>query len=252
MSGFPGAHSGRVALVTGGATGLGSAFARRLARDGAQVVVADIADCSATVAAIVAAQGQAIAVECDVTSPDSVASLRSATYERFGRCDILVNNAGLHPNAKWDQIDFESWRKIFSVNLDSMFLTCKAFVPGMKENRFGRIVNISSNMVDLVVPGFVHYIASKSGVIGFTRALATELGNDGVTVNSVLPGLTRTPSQEAQWKGIPIFEKVAATQAITRTGVPADLEGIVSFLATEDAGWITAQSIAVDGGQARH
>lgn len=252
MAGFPGAHSGRVAVVTGGAAGLGRAFAERLARDGAQVVVTDISDCTVTVEAIMRAGGQALAVECDVSSSESVVSLRAAAHERFGRCDILVNNAGVHPNTRWDQLDFEEWRKVFSINLDAMFLTCKAFVPRMMENEFGRIVNISSNTFDIVTPGFVHYVASKAGVIGFTRALATELGNEGITVNSILPGLTKTTAQEAQWKGTPIFEKVAAMQAITRSGVPADLEGVVSFLATEDARWITGQSIVVDGGHARH
>lgn len=252
MTGFPGAHAGRIAVVTGAAAGLGRAYAERLARDGAQVVVADVSDGSETVESISGAGGQAIATSCDVSSAESVESLRATVQQRFGRCDILVNNAGLHAPVSWKTLTFDQWRRVLSVNLDSMFLTCKAFAPAMEHHGFGRIVNISSNTFDLVQPGFVHYISSKGGVIGFTRALATELGNAGITVNCVLPGLTKTASIEAELTGTPVLDVVAGMQAIHRTAVPADIEGTVSFLATDDAGWITGQSIVVDGGQVRH
>jgi len=252
MSGFPGAHAGRVAIVTGAAAGLGRAYAKRLAKDGAHVIVADVGDGSETVKAITAAGGLAMAAPGDVTSPDSMAALRDFTYSELGRCDILVNNAGVHPHVRWDELDFEEWRRVMTINLDSMFIACKTFAPGMAKKGFGRIINISSTTVDLVQPGFVHYIASKAGVIGFTRALATELGDSGVTVNAVLPGLTKTASIAAQWEGTPVLDQVAAQQAIKRIAVPSDIEGTISFLATEDAAWITGQSIVVDGGQVRH
>ncbi len=252
MTGFPGVHDGRVAVVTGGAAGLGRAYAERLARDGARVVVADVDDGTDTVAAITGAGGEALAQRCDVSSESAVATLRKSTIESFGRCDILVNNAGISPNVAWDGLVFAEWRRVIAINLDAMFLTCKAFVPGMRERRFGRIVNISSNTFGLVIPGFAHYMASKGGVIGFTRALANDLGDFGITVNAVLPGLTRTGTTEAMWEGTSLFDDMAEMQAIKRPGLPADLEAAISFLATEDARWITGQALVVDGGLVRH
>src|SRR5262249_23226453 len=110
-----------------------------------------------------------------------------------GRCDVLVNNAGVYPACAFDEMTFAQWRHVFATNLDSMFLTAKAFVPDMKQGRWGRIVNISSHIVGLMAPGAAHYVASKAAIIGFTRALASELGEDGITVNAVAPGFTRTP-----------------------------------------------------------
>lgn len=252
MTGFPGRHEGRIAVVTGAATGLGRAYACRLARDGAKVVVADITDGAETKAEIDSLGGDARSTICDVSSPESVAQLAEFVTDQFGSCDILVNNAGVSPNVSWDELTFEQWRRVMSVNLDSMFLTCKAFVPGMRSKGFGRIVNISSNTFGLVLPGFVHYVASKGGVIGFTRALATDLGPFGVTVNAVLPGLTKTAATEAMWEGTTLFADMAAQQAVKRPGEPADLEGAISFLASEDARWITGQTLVVDGGLIRH
>lgn len=252
MTGFCGAHAGRVAVVTGAAHGLGRAYAQRLARDGAAVVVADVQDGSRAAEEIVAAGGEAIFLGCDVSSEAAVGELCARTYERFGRCDILVNNAGVFPNVRWGELDFALWRRVCSINLDAMFLTCKAFATGMRESGFGRIINISSNAFDLVMPGFVHYMASKAGVIGLTRGLATELGSHEITVNCILPGLTRTTHIEEMWEGTPILDEVVQMQAITRPGLPSDIEGAVSFLATEDARWITGQSIVVDGGHVRH
>jgi NAD(P)-dependent dehydrogenase (short-subunit alcohol dehydrogenase family) len=250
--GFPGAHEGRVAVVTGAAAGLGQAYARRLARDGARVVAADVQDAGETVQAIEADGGEGLAVRCDVTSPEDVAALRDATTERFGACAILVNNAGLFPNIRWDDLDYETWRRVLTVNLDAMFLTCKAFSGDMREGGFGRIINISSNTYDLVIPGFVHYIASKAGVIGLTRGLANELGEHEITVNCILPGLTRTAHIEEVSQGNPFADLVVQMQAIKRPAFPRDIEGAVSFLATEDARWITGQAIPVDGGHVRH
>ena len=252
MTRFIGVHEGRVAVVTGAAGGIGRAYAERLARDGANVVIADLKDGAETARAIEANGGTAIAVTCDVASESAVAGLRESIYRRFGQCDILVNNAAVTTPVPWDELDFAEWRRVLAINLDSMFLTCKAFAPGMRDTGFGRIVNISSATVGVVVQRFVHYTASKAGVVGITRALASELGADGITVNCVMPGLTRTAQVEADYQGTSTFEDVAAAQAIKRSAVPADLEATISFLATEDARWITGQTIVVDGGYLRH
>lgn len=252
MTGFPGVHEGRVAVVTGAAQGLGRAYALRLAQDGARVVAADVEDAAETVRAIEQAGGEALAVRCDVSSEEDVAALRAATLDRFGACHILVNNAGISPNVSWDEADLALWRRVLSVNLESMFLTCKAFSGDMREAGFGRIVNISSNTFDLVVPGFVHYMASKGGVIGLTRGLANELGEHEITANCILPGLTRTARIEQVATVSPFPDLVVRMQAIRRPGLPRDIEGAVSFLATEDARWITGQAIPVDGGHVRH
>lgn len=159
--------------------------------------------------------------------------------------------AGLSPYVPWAEVDLELWRRIMSVNLDGQFLLCKAFVPGMQQRGWGRVINVSSSTVGLAIEGFVHYMASKMGVIGFTRALATDVGKDGVTVNAFCPGLTHTPTTDAMWEGTTMFDDLAQTQPIRRSGVPTDVAGAISFLASDDAGWMTAQTVVVDGGLMR-
>jgi 3-oxoacyl-[acyl-carrier protein] reductase/(S)-1-phenylethanol dehydrogenase len=132
---------------------------------------------------IKAAGGSAIAVQCDISDPASVAKLKAEVEQNGRRCDILINNAGIYPMQSFDEITFEDWRRVLSVNLDSMFLMAKAFAGGMRQRGWGRIINLASDTVNLLVPDFVHYITSKAGVIGFTRSLATELGPQGVTVS---------------------------------------------------------------------
>jgi NAD(P)-dependent dehydrogenase (short-subunit alcohol dehydrogenase family) len=249
--GFPGLHQGRVAVVTGAGEGIGRAFAERLARDGARVAVADLGTGAETVAAIESGGGEALAVACDVSSEAGVAALREAVESRFGRCDILVNNAGIVHRTAWAELEFDLWRRTMAVNLDAMFLTCKAFTPAMAAAGFGRIVNLSSGSVAEVVSGFSHYSASKMGVIGLTRGLATDLGESGITANCILPGVTKTPRLEAEFGAPEVFDHFADRQAIKRPGLPSDLEGAVSFLASEDAAWVTGQSLVVDGGSVR-
>jgi NAD(P)-dependent dehydrogenase (short-subunit alcohol dehydrogenase family) len=249
-------HEGKTAVVSGGASGIGQAAAVRLAEEGARVVIADRAEAQATLRTIEKTAGQAMAVRCDVSNPASVEALKGEVEKNGRRCDILVNNAGIYPMQPFDEITFDDWRRVLSVNLDSMFLMTKAFIGGMREQHWGRVVNIASDTVNLLVPNLIHYITSKAGVIGFTRSLATEFGERGITVNAIAPGLTRTPGTQNQTMpgGMTpekLFEMMAHTQSIKRTEVAADLVGTVSFLASDDAAFITGQTLYVNGGLTR-
>jgi NAD(P)-dependent dehydrogenase (short-subunit alcohol dehydrogenase family) len=235
--------------VTGAANGLGAEYAKQLAAQGARVLVADIRGASETVASI---HEHAVGVIADVSSELGVNTIAAVVGREFGGCDILVNNAGVSSTVAWDELTFAEWRRVMSVNLDSMFLTCQALIPGMRDRGFGRVINVSSNTVALVIPGFVHYAASKAGIIGLTRALATEMGDAGITVNAILPGLTQTEVTQKKYAGTTFFDDMAQRQAIKRPGVPSDIAGVVSFLASDAAGWVTGQAMVVAGGLLRH
>ena len=224
---MPASLENKIALVTGAAGGLGQAFAQRLACDGAHLVLVDIKPCDDTVRMVEAAGREAMAVICDVTSEESVSYLAAEAEMRFGRCDIVINNAGIYPIQPFEQVTFADWRRVMSLNLDAVSLVSKAFAPGMKRRGWGRIINLSSSTLNTVASGYTHYIASKGGVVGFTRALATEMGNFGVTVNAISPSLTRTPGTEgrAPRPGRSSmdeeFEQIAKLQPIPRGGAAA-------------------------------
>jgi NAD(P)-dependent dehydrogenase (short-subunit alcohol dehydrogenase family) len=250
-------HQDKVAVITGGANGIGQAFAQRLAQDGAHIAIADRQPADGTVKLVHEAGREGAAFDCDVSSEESVKQLAANVRQRFGRCDILVNCAGVFPLQAFEDITYADWRRVLSINLDGTFLCCAAFAPGMKQNGWGRIVNMASSTLGSVVTGFTHYVASKAGIVGLTRALATELGPHGVTVNSIAPGLTRTPGAFARGPRAGVttmeeeFERTAQMQAIKRSEVPADLVGTISFLTSDDAAFITGQMINVDGGRNR-
>jgi pyridoxal 4-dehydrogenase len=237
----------RVAIVTGGAQGIGRAIADKLAEEGASVVVADV-NGDGAVAAGEALGGLGLRV--DVSDPAQVASMIEQTVERFGKLDVLVNNAAIVPFTAWDDVDFAEWRRIMAVNLDGTFLTCRAASDEMRKRGYGRIVNIASNSMVAGTPNLAHYMASKGGVFGFTRALATELGKYGITANSVAPGLTQTEGVDAS-PHKEAYDFVQMLQAIPRRGVAADIAPAVAFLASEEAGWVTGQMLVVDGGHVR-
>jgi NAD(P)-dependent dehydrogenase (short-subunit alcohol dehydrogenase family) len=241
--------AGKTAVITGGALGIGQEYARRLAADGANIVVADLADMSET-KSLVAGQGvDVLAFRCDVSSPEDVDSLRDAV-DGVGGADILIHNAGVYPLEQLADATFESWRRVMSINLDSMFLLCKAFVPTMLERGWGRVVGVSTGMFHDGAPGALPYVASKAGIIGFVRSLAGEVGPHGVTVNAVSPGLVRSHGTSGpSFDGF--FDHLTGMQAIKRTGLPADIAGAVAFLVSDDASWITGQTLLVDGGNSR-
>ena len=238
--------------MTGSAAGIGQAFAHRLALDGHRVAIADVAPAAETEDLVRSAGSAAFSMRCDVSSGESVAEFATAVHERFGGCDVLVANAGIYPIAPFSEVTWEDWRRIMDVNLDSLFHLTKAFLPGMREQGWGRIVAMASNGFHTGIPGLTPYVASKGGVIGFVRSLAGEIGDDGVTINALAPSLTRTsgtlagPHEELGW-----FERVAGAQAIKRTQEPSDLTGALSFLVSDQAGFITGQTLAVDGGAVR-
>ncbi|WP_033283560.1 SDR family NAD(P)-dependent oxidoreductase [Streptomyces sp. NRRL F-525] len=242
-------HEGRTAVITGAAAGIGRAYALRLAAEGAAVAVLDRADGTAVVKEIADAGGRAIAVQADLTDPASVVAAQGEIAEQFGPVDVLVNNAGIYPNQPFDTMTFEDWRAVFTLNVDALFHTAKAFTPGMRERGWGRIVNMTSNSIGLVIPGFAHYVASKMGVIGFTRGLATDLADAGITVNAIAPSLVRTATAEAG--PAEFFDAVPQLQAIHRVQVPEDLTGMLSFLVSDDAAFVTGQTLYVDGGLVR-
>lgn len=249
-------HQGKTVVISGAAAGIGQAAAVRLAEEGARIVIADRAEAQDTLRLIEGVGGLAVAVKCDVSDPASVAALKQAVEKDGGHCDILVNNAGIYPMQTFDEISFDDWRRVLAVNLDSMFLMTKALAGGMRRRRWGRVINIASDTVNLLVPNLVHYIASKGGVIGFTRSLATEFGEHGVTVNAIAPGLTRTPgtiNQKIPGGMTPaaLFDIMAHTQSIKRSELATDLVGAVSFLASDDAAFITGQTLYVNGGLTR-
>jgi NAD(P)-dependent dehydrogenase (short-subunit alcohol dehydrogenase family) len=250
-------HQGKMAVITGAASGIGRAFAARLASEGAHVVVADRANADETLAEIQSFGGKASSIACDISLERDVEQLGHHVEAEAGGCDILVNNAGLIPSCQLEELTFAEWRRIMATNLDAMFLTCKRFVPRMRAKRWGRIINMTSNTYGQVTKGLTHYIASKAGVIGFTRALASEVGVDGITVNAIGPGFTRTPGTLALGSGYrgmsseELFDVLAQRQAIPRAPTTADLVGTLSFLASDDAAFITAQTIYVDGGLVR-
>jgi NAD(P)-dependent dehydrogenase (short-subunit alcohol dehydrogenase family) len=250
-------HHNKIAVISGAAAGIGQAFAQRLAQDGADIVIADIASGTDTLKLVEQAGRRALSCVCDVSLEQSVAGLAQEVAATFGRCDILVNCAGIYPLQPFAQMTFADWRRVQAINLDSVFLMCAAFVPGMRERKWGRIVNLASSTLGSVVSGLVHYMTSKAGCVGITRALASELGGDGVTVNAISPGLTRSPGTLARTPrpGMNTMEDeyafAASMQAIRRPEVPADLVGTLSFLASDDAAFITGQTINVDGGRVR-
>jgi len=244
---------GKVAIVTGGGIGIGRAYCLALAREGAKVVAADIQDAEAGRVAeeIKKNGGEAVAVPVDVTSPEKTRAMADAALKRYGRIDILVNNAALYSAIKkkpFMEIDEEEWDRVMAVNVKGLFLCMQAVYPAMKRQGKGKIINISSGTALGGTPFYLHYVTSKAGVIGFTRALARELGGDNICVNAITPGLTiSSPQQEGTLTPEQMADR-RKKRSFQRDQKPEDLVGTVVFLASDDSDFITGQTINVDGG----
>jgi pyridoxal 4-dehydrogenase len=239
---------GRVAIVTGAAQGIGRAIAEKLKQEGASIAVADL---NGEGASAVAQQLDGLAIEGDISSEADAKSIAEQTLGRYGKIDVLVNAAAIVPFVPWDEVDFAYWRKIMSVNLDGAYLISRAVEGPMRAAGYGRIVHIASNAFLAGTPNMGPYLAAKGGVVGLTRALATELGRYGITANAVAPGITRTegalatPHKDA-------FDFVQSLQAIPRHGLPADIAPAAAFLASEESGWVTGQLLVADAGHIRN
>jgi len=219
-----------------------------LAERGARVVLGDRGDASETIALIAQTGHEAVPVTLDVSDRSSIEAAADRVAEELGHVDILVNNAGTFEAATLDELDFELWRRVIAVDLDGPMLMCKAFLPLMRKHGWGRVINIASATVAIASPVSIAYRTSKMGVIGFTRALSATLGDEGITINAVLPSLTRT----AMTEGLPqaIVDASLGRQVIHREAEPADIAGSVFLLAADEAGWITGQTIMANGGNA--
>lgn len=243
--------SGRTALVTGAAQGIGRAIAGRLAADGASVVVSDMNGDGAAAAAAEIGSG-AYAITADISDPDAVASLFAQIDSKSGGVDILVNNASIVPFVPWDDVDLAHWRKIIDVNLTGTFIVTRAATDQMRaKKKAGRVISIASNTFFAGTPNMAAYVAAKGGVIGFTRALATELGQYGITANAITPGLIESDGVKASPHN-GAFEFVEMLQAVKGKGQPEHIADVVAFLASDDARWMTGQTINVDAGMVRY
>ncbi|MDP7643171.1 MAG: 3-oxoacyl-ACP reductase family protein [Anaerolineales bacterium] len=245
-----------VIIVTGSGQGIGRVFALRLAEEGARVVVAEINAANAhAVADEITKQGnQALAVPTDVSIPESALAMARLTVETYGRIDVLVNNAAIYYGLQmkpFDQIDPDEWRRLMAVNVDGLFYCARAVIPYMREQGNGRIINITSGSFHLPVPGIAHYITSKGAVIGFTRALACELGEYGITVNAIAPGFTMSDASKVL-AGPELAEAIASRQCIKRSEQPEDLVGALVWLTSDDSAFFTGQTMTVDGGTSFH
>ncbi len=245
--------SGRTAIVTGAGRGIGKAMAGRLAADGASVAIADIAGYDVAAAELAKTGARTLGLKVDVSSESDTASMAEETLRVFGRIDILVNCAAMFATVKlgpFEEIPTSEWRRLLDTNVLGVALCCKAVTPQMRRQKSGRIINLASCAPLKGVPHFLHYIASKGAVIAMTRGLARELGRDGITVNAIAPGLTVSEATAGRPEHLRNHAESIRARAIQREEHPEDLAGAVSFLAGDDAAFMTGQTLAVDGGSA--
>jgi NAD(P)-dependent dehydrogenase (short-subunit alcohol dehydrogenase family) len=243
---------GKVAIVTGGARHIGAAYCRRLAEEGAAVVIADILDGEPIANEIRSAGGKVMALKVDVSSESDTERMATETIRAFSGIDILVNNAAIFINIErhpFYEITAEEWDRVSAVNIKGPFLCAKAVFPKMKEQRSGKIINISSSTAYWGTPSFLHYVASKAALVGMTRSLAREVGEFGICVNAIAPGLVEHEGQTAPKA---LTELQLKARSIKRLQTPEDLLGTLVFLGSSDSDFMTGQTIVVDGGSVFH
>jgi 3-oxoacyl-[acyl-carrier protein] reductase len=249
---FVGRLDGRIIIITGGAQGIGRAYADGFGREGVKVVIADIDGAAGERAAgeLVAAGGEALAVQTDVADLAATERMATATLDRFGRIDGLVNNAAIairvkHVNAPLEELPVEEWDRVIAVNLRGPYLCCRAVLPHMKRQGYGKILNIASGTFFNGRPFISNYVASKGGVIGLTRSLAREAGDYGITVNCVAPGLTASETEHTPKEH---WETRVPERALKRVEVPEDLVGAAIFFMSSDSDFASGQTVVIDGG----
>lgn len=247
---------GKVAIVTGAAQGIGAVYAQALAAEGAKVCVSDILDTGKAVAAIRDAGGEAIGMTTDVTDMDACEKMVAETVAAFGAADIMVTNAALFAALKrrsFLDIGGEEWDRVMAINTRGVFNCVKAVAPEMKKKGYGKIVNISSSTIYSGVPLMLHYVASKGAVDAMTKALARELGGDGIRVNTIAPGFTMSDQIEAQRDQLEFYVNLSlASRSVKRDQTPDDLVGTLIFLASPESDFVTGQALVVDGGMIVH
>jgi NAD(P)-dependent dehydrogenase (short-subunit alcohol dehydrogenase family) len=239
---------GRVAIVTGAARHIGAAYCRKLAEEGAAVVIADILDGVPVADEIRSKGGRALALRVDVSKEEDTHRMAAEAVRAFGRIDLLVNNAAIFINIQrhpFYEITADEWDRVSAVNIKGPFLCAKAVFPKMKEQRSGKIINISSSTVYWGTPNFLHYVASKAALIGITRSLAREVGEFGICVNAIAPGLVEHEGQNAPKA---LTELQLKERSIKRLQTPEDLLGVLIYLASSDSDFVTGQTIVIDGG----
>lgn len=249
--------AGRVVIITGGGRGIGRVYGEAFARAGMRVVLADVygEEAERVASRIREAGGEALAVRTDISREEDAQAMAEVAAKAFGGIDALVNNASLMsslPRRPWTQIPLEEWDRVMAVDLRGLFLCCRAVYPHLRRRGGGKIVNISSTRVVEGAPNRLHYTTAKAGVIGFTRALARELGPDKINVNVVLPGLTLSDTQVASSQPGYLSRDNDERRALKRAQLPEDLVGTVLYLLSPASDFVTGQSFNVDGGKVMH
>lgn len=243
---------GKTAVITGAGRGIGAVMAKRMAQEGANVVVTDVLDTKATVEAIIAAGGSAIGMSVDVTSDDNLAAVVETTEKTFGSLDILVNNASIFAALQpkpFMQIDNDEFDKVMTVNARGVHQATRAVVPAMLRAGGGKIVNIASGTFYYGPPGLSHYTASKGAVIALTRCHGRELGDKNIQVNAIAPGLTESEALQGNAGFDPARGPTVQSRSIKREMLPEDLLGSLMYLITTDSDFVTGQTLNVDGGK---
>lgn len=246
--------AGKVAIVTGGGGGLGHGICDSLAAAGATVVAAGRKQeaLDDTVAMVTANGGKAVARVCDIANEAEVAALMKSVADEFGRIDILINNAAIYPRREWTEITSDSWDEVMSVNLKGYFLCAQAAFPYLKAHGNGRIINIASITFFGGWSMLLDYVTSKGGIVGFTRALAREIGPDGVTVNAISPGAFPTDAEKIHPNQDQYNQMVLDSQSVKRRGTANDIGNLAVFLSSDGASFITGQLVQIDGGWVMH